>query len=260
MRRRRSSLKREKAVMLVSSCMVLTALTATGLYVRNSQDKRQEEKIVDFSALEDQAGKPVLTEEELAQMGELDYDPSFYEDGMADQSDLNMLGSRAGEGQALADAGNGSGQAQADAGSGNGQALADAGDGEGQALADAGAGNRPWLTQEMEAARPRQMQEAETARHWQMQEMERVRHWRMREPEMEAVRRRLRQEPEQERETARPMRGAQIRRLLPPIPPMRLPGQREMDWPMRRRPWTRPRSLILRKGTPSPGPLWETCW
>lgn len=150
MRRRRSSLKREKAVMLVSSCMVLTALTATGLYVRNAQDKEQEEKIVDFTALEEQAGKAELTEEELAQMGELDYDPSFYEDGLADQSDLNMLGSRAGEqaagtggadGQALADAGAGNSQASTDAGDGRGRTESDAGNGAGQELSDAGDGD-----------------------------------------------------------------------------------------------------------------------
>ena len=37
MRRRRSSFRKEKAIMLASSCLVLTALTVTGLYVRNQR-------------------------------------------------------------------------------------------------------------------------------------------------------------------------------------------------------------------------------
>ena len=44
MRRRRSSFRKEKAIMLASSCLVLTALTVTGLYVRNlGKEEEQEE-------------------------------------------------------------------------------------------------------------------------------------------------------------------------------------------------------------------------
>ena len=51
-RRRRSSFRKEKAIMLVSSCLVLTALTATGLYVRNrGQEKEEDNYIVDFTTL-----------------------------------------------------------------------------------------------------------------------------------------------------------------------------------------------------------------
>ena len=51
MRRRRSGFRKEKAIMLTSSALVLTALTATGFYVRNA-GKAEEEQIIDFSELE----------------------------------------------------------------------------------------------------------------------------------------------------------------------------------------------------------------
>ena len=59
MRRRRSSFRKEKAIMLASSCLVLTALTVTGLYVRNLGEEEPEENVVDFTALED--GEESLT-------------------------------------------------------------------------------------------------------------------------------------------------------------------------------------------------------
>ena len=63
MRRRRSSFRKEKAIMLASSCLVLTALTVTGLYVRNmGKEEEQEENVVDFTALEDE-------EESLTMLG-----------------------------------------------------------------------------------------------------------------------------------------------------------------------------------------------
>ena len=63
MRRRRSSFRREKAIMLASSCLVLTALTVTGLYVRNlGKEDEPEENVVDFTALEDE-------EESLTMLG-----------------------------------------------------------------------------------------------------------------------------------------------------------------------------------------------
>ena len=54
MRRRRSSFRKEKAIMLASSCLVLGALTVTGLYVRNLGEEEPEENVVDFTALEDE--------------------------------------------------------------------------------------------------------------------------------------------------------------------------------------------------------------
>lgn len=109
-RRRRSSLRKEKAIMLTSSALVLTALTATGFYVRNLGET-EEEQIVDFADLEEEsvqeqvydiygtlkssdyaaeneqadgvtaAGQTdgVTVAGDMADAGELDYDPSFTE-------------------------------------------------------------------------------------------------------------------------------------------------------------------------------------
>ena len=60
MRRRRSSFRNEKAIMLASSCLVLTALTVTGLYVRNQRKELPEENVVDFTALEEEESLTML--------------------------------------------------------------------------------------------------------------------------------------------------------------------------------------------------------
>ena len=108
-RRRRSSFRKEKAIMLVSSCLVLTALTATGLYVRNrGQEKEEENYIVDFTTLDeanrDKAGEAQDLGEQQADAGELDYDPSFQEanSGKVDNPDMKMLGSTANAGEQAA--------------------------------------------------------------------------------------------------------------------------------------------------------------
>ena len=109
-RRRRSSFRKEKAIMLTSSALVLTALTATGFYVRNL-GRVEEDQIIDFADLEEETiieqvqesadgtadEEPVydmygqiITEEDLMAQnqqaaagdidsGELDYDPNFTE-------------------------------------------------------------------------------------------------------------------------------------------------------------------------------------
>ncbi|WP_321002275.1 M23 family metallopeptidase [Eisenbergiella porci] len=108
-RRRRSSFRKEKAIMLVSSCLVLTALTATGLYVRNrGQEKEEDNYIVDFTTLDeanrDKAGEAQDLGEQQADAGELDYDPSFQEanSGKEDNPDMKMLGSTANAGEQAA--------------------------------------------------------------------------------------------------------------------------------------------------------------
>ena len=108
-RRRRSSFRKEKAIMLVSSCLVLTALTATGLYVRNrGQEKEEDNYIVDFTTLDeanrDKAGEAQDLGEQQADAGELDYDPSFQEanSGKVDNPDMKMLGSTATAGEQAA--------------------------------------------------------------------------------------------------------------------------------------------------------------
>lgn len=60
MRRRRSSFRKEKAIMLASSCLVLTALTVTGLYVKNQRKELPEENVVDFTALEEEESLTML--------------------------------------------------------------------------------------------------------------------------------------------------------------------------------------------------------
>ena len=108
-RRRRSSFRKEKAIMLVSSCLVLTALTATGLYVRNrGQEKEEDNYIVDFTTLDeanrDKVGEAQDLGEQQADAGELDYDPSFQEanSGKVDNPDMKMLGSTANAGEQAA--------------------------------------------------------------------------------------------------------------------------------------------------------------
>ena len=108
-RRRRSSFRKEKAIMLVSSCLVLTALTATGLYVRNrGQEKEEDNYIVDFTTLDeanrDKAGEAQDLGEQQADAGELDYDPSFQEanSGKVNNPDMKMLGSTANAGEQAA--------------------------------------------------------------------------------------------------------------------------------------------------------------
>ena len=108
-RRRRSSFRKEKAIMLVSSCLVLTALTATGLYVRNrGQEKEEDNYIVDFTSLDeanrDKVGEAQDLGEQQADAGELDYDPSFQEanSGKVDNPDMKMLGSTANAGEQAA--------------------------------------------------------------------------------------------------------------------------------------------------------------
>ena len=108
-RRRRPSFRKEKAIMLVSSCLVLTALTATGLYVSNrGQEKEEDNYIVDFTTLDeanrDKAGEAQDLGEQQADAGELDYDPSFQEanSGKVDNPDMKMLGSTANAGEQAA--------------------------------------------------------------------------------------------------------------------------------------------------------------
>lgn len=86
MRRRRSRLGKEKIIMLASGALVLTALTVTGLYVRNqNKPVEEEEQIVDFSSLErtvpEKADEIASAQaaEDLDELGELDYAPLLQE-------------------------------------------------------------------------------------------------------------------------------------------------------------------------------------
>lgn len=87
-RRSRSSIRKEKVIMLASSVFVLAALTVTGVYVRNNNRAEKEDYVVDFETLEQSSEKlaeNMVDGEELdtlfADVGtdDLDYDPSFQE-------------------------------------------------------------------------------------------------------------------------------------------------------------------------------------
>ena len=87
-RRNRSSIRKERIIMLASSVFVLAALTVTGVYVRNNNRAEKEDYVVDFEALEhgsEELAENMVEGEELdtlfAGVGtdDLDYDPNFQE-------------------------------------------------------------------------------------------------------------------------------------------------------------------------------------
>lgn len=83
MKRNRNGVSKERIIMLASAALVLTALTATGIFVRSNRQIEEESNVLDFSAIEN--GEDYLTEEVdealFAEVGtdDLDYDPSFQE-------------------------------------------------------------------------------------------------------------------------------------------------------------------------------------
>ena len=78
---------KERIIMIASAALVLTALSVTGVLVRNNLRQEEESNIIDFSALENGSAQSVdgsITEEEtgtLTEVGtdDLDYDPYFQE-------------------------------------------------------------------------------------------------------------------------------------------------------------------------------------
>ncbi|MCM1145765.1 MAG: peptidoglycan DD-metalloendopeptidase family protein [Lachnoclostridium sp.] len=88
MRRNRNGVRKERIIMLASSALVLTALTVTGVFVRNSRQKEDESNVVDFSVIEnrvEESAESIMSDEDLdtlfAEVGtdDLDYDPYFQE-------------------------------------------------------------------------------------------------------------------------------------------------------------------------------------
>lgn len=83
MKRNRNGVSKERIIMLASAALVLTALTATGIFVRSNRQIEEESNVLDFSAIEN--GEDYLPEEVdealFAEVGtdDLDYDPSFQE-------------------------------------------------------------------------------------------------------------------------------------------------------------------------------------
>lgn len=85
MKRNRRGASKERIIMLTSAVLVMTALTVTGVLVRNNRQQEEENNIIDFSALESGNAENGVLEEEigtiLAEVGtdDLDYDPYFQE-------------------------------------------------------------------------------------------------------------------------------------------------------------------------------------
>ncbi|MDE6882143.1 MAG: peptidoglycan DD-metalloendopeptidase family protein [Lachnospiraceae bacterium] len=87
-RRNRSSIRKERIIMLTSSVLVLTALTVTGVFVKRNNNAEKEDYVVDFEAIEKNntmTAENMMSGDELdtlfAEVGtdDLDYDPSFQE-------------------------------------------------------------------------------------------------------------------------------------------------------------------------------------
>lgn len=101
MRRNRTGVRKERIIMLASSALVLTALTVTGVFVRSSHQKSNENNVLDFSAIENSAeesAENTLTGEDMgtlfAEVGtdDLDYDPFFQEANSANVENERNVG------------------------------------------------------------------------------------------------------------------------------------------------------------------------
>ncbi len=78
----RNSLRKEKAVMIASSVLVLAALTITGVYVRNGKEEEQDDGYtIDFSTLEEEKASGSIAEDIPVTDSDLDYDPASTEAG-----------------------------------------------------------------------------------------------------------------------------------------------------------------------------------
>ena len=78
----KSSQRKEKMVMIISSALVLTALTVTGIYVRNQNNEEPDGGYtIDFSSLEESSSSGVEAEDIPVTDSDLDYDPASTEAG-----------------------------------------------------------------------------------------------------------------------------------------------------------------------------------
>lgn len=94
MRRKRSTMRKERIIMLASSVFVLTALTMTGYYVKEKNETENDGYVVDMSTLEkktEDKTKEIAASLEtdkttgsLVKENDLDYDPSFQEASSGD--------------------------------------------------------------------------------------------------------------------------------------------------------------------------------
>lgn len=77
----KSSQRKERAIMIASTALVLSALTATGVYVRNSNKQPDGGYTIDFSSLEESNSTRVEAEDIPVTDSDLDYDPASTEAG-----------------------------------------------------------------------------------------------------------------------------------------------------------------------------------
>lgn len=91
----KSGQRKERAIMIASSVLVLSALTITGVYVRNGKDEEQDGGYtIDFSSLEESGSSEIVAEDIPVTDSDLDYDPASTE---VDSSTVKNNYSRAGE-------------------------------------------------------------------------------------------------------------------------------------------------------------------
>lgn len=78
----KSSQRKEKAIIITSTVLVLSALTVTGVYVRNgSSGEPDGGYVIDFSSLEESSSLGVEAEDIPVTDSDLDYDPASTEAG-----------------------------------------------------------------------------------------------------------------------------------------------------------------------------------
>lgn len=77
----KSSQRKEKAIMIASSALVLSALTITGVYVRSGSKEPDGGYTIDFSSLEESSSLKVEAEDIPVTDSDLDYDPASTEAG-----------------------------------------------------------------------------------------------------------------------------------------------------------------------------------
>lgn len=76
----KSGQRKERAIMIASSVLVLSALTVTGVYVRNGKEKAEDGGYtIDFSSLEDGKSSGIVAEDIPVTDSDLDYDPASTE-------------------------------------------------------------------------------------------------------------------------------------------------------------------------------------
>lgn len=97
----KSGQRKERAIMIASSVLVLSALTVTGVYVRNGKEKAEDGGYtIDFSSLEDGKSSGIVAEDIPVTDSDLDYDPASTE---VDSSTVKNNYGRSSEGSGNAD-------------------------------------------------------------------------------------------------------------------------------------------------------------